>query len=68
MTHAQYIRIESQLPYGIWASDRAFIREARKILSPGGLTRDWRDLRHDWLRAGLEHLHDNQRLAQKERI
>ena len=53
MTHAQYIRIETQAG-GVGASTREFIRAARARLSDQGKARANREARRAWILHGLE--------------
>ena len=55
MTHAQYMRIETAAG-GTRCGNRAFIKECRKLLSPEGRTREFREIRHEWIRDGLRKL------------
>ena len=55
MTLAQYLRIEDAAG-GVGCSDRQFIKAAHTLLSPAdqSFTKLVRDIRHAWLRDGLE--------------
>ncbi len=52
MLHAQFMRIETKAG-GIAASNRAFIKAARTLLSEEGRSAKQRDARKAWLRRGL---------------
>ena len=54
MMFAQYCRIES-MAGGLSASTREFIRAARTRLNAHGKSREAREARHQWIRAGLAH-------------
>ena len=54
----QYQRITLKIG-GEFCTDRAFIREARKILSKEGKSRKFREARQAWLRRGLKYLSDS---------
>jgi Arc/MetJ-type ribon-helix-helix transcriptional regulator len=57
MLNAQYMRIERSCKGGIYASNREFIKQARKLISKEGLNWEHRAVRHAWLRQGLEIKH-----------
>lgn len=57
MTYPQYCRIETAAG-GVTCTARQFIREARKVLSAQGKSREMRVPRHKWLRHGLYILKD----------
>ena len=61
--YAQYCRLG--LP--VWASNRAVIREARKMLAPASLAPAYRRNRHKWLRAMLSEHEKARRLYEKVR-
>jgi len=52
---SQYQRIVSKIG-GEFCTDKAFIKEARKILSEEGKSREFRKARQAWLKQGLEYL------------
>jgi hypothetical protein len=52
---SQYQRIVSKIG-GEFCTDKAFIKEARKILSEEGRSREFREARQAWLKQGLEYL------------
>ena len=52
MNYAQYCRIESKAG-GASCTVREFVRACHSVLSDAGKGRDKRDLRHEWIRAGL---------------
>ena len=53
MTWGQFVRIE-RMAGGHFASNRAFIRAAHRLVSKSGKSRRFRDQRHKWLRDGLD--------------
>jgi len=55
---SQYQRITSKIG-GEFCTDRAFIKEARKLLSGEGKSREFREARQAWLRRGLKYLSDS---------
>jgi len=55
---SQYQRITSKIG-GEFCTDRAFIKEARKLLSENGKSYEFRTDRHAWLKRGLKYLSDS---------
>ncbi len=58
---SQYQRITSKIG-GEFCTDRAFIKEARKLLSEAGKSREFREARRAWLKRGLKYLTDSRAL------
>jgi hypothetical protein len=56
MQYSQYLRIESKAG-GIFATSKDFVKAAHKVCNPRGKQRQHRELRHAWIRAGLEYHH-----------
>lgn len=60
MMFAQYCRIESSVG-GVSCTQREFIRACLKLIKPTSrFSREFREMRHDWIRSGLEQ-RDNAR-------
>jgi len=55
---SQYQRIVSKIG-GEFCTDRAFIKEARKLLNEHGKSYEFRTDRQAWLRRGLKYLADS---------
>ena len=63
----QYQRITSKIG-GEFCTDRAFIKEARKLLSGEGKSREFREARQAWLRRGLKYLSDSKAIFIKNKL
>jgi len=53
MLHSQYLRLE-RIAGGTSSSVSNFVRACHTVLSEKGKTRALRDVRHTWIREGLE--------------